>query len=108
MRVTEAGVCTALSRGAVWTCTAIDGPVQDGVVYYYTRVASASDIEVRHRWTRDGHVAHVATLDVGANPSSGYRTFSRQTVARLGSGAWAVELLAPNGDVIDARQFSVP
>jgi hypothetical protein len=43
---------------------------------------------------------------IRANPTSGFRTFSRQTLTRPGS--WTVALVGVDGRVLDERTFSVP
>jgi hypothetical protein len=46
-------------------------------------------------------------LQIRANATDGFRTFSRQTVSGLGAGAWVVTLLGPDGTALDEQRFSV-
>ena len=106
-RVIDARLCGALSRGGAWRCAPISNPRAGGAVYYYTRVASARDAVIRHRWTRDGRVVRVVDLRIRANPADGYRTFSRQTGGALAPGAWQVALLDSSGTVLEQQSFVV-
>ena len=49
---------------------------------FYTRVKSARDTTVQHRWLMNGHLVRSVDLRVGANPGAGYRTYSRNTIDR--------------------------
>lgn len=103
--VVEANVCRTLSRaGGVWSCEPIDNPTAVGAVSYYTRIRSARDIVVGHRWSHDGRVVRVSRLRIGANPSAGYRTFTRQA---LRPGEWAVALIGPDDRVLHEQRFVV-
>jgi len=106
-RVTDARLCGALSRVGAWRCEPISSPRAGGAVYYYTRVASARDAVIRHRWTRDGRVVRVVDLRIRANPADGYRTFSRQTGGSLAPGEWQVALLDSAGAVLEQQSFVV-
>ena len=106
-RVTDARLCGALSRGDAWRCEPISSPRAGGAVYYYTRVASARDAVIRHRWTRDGRVVRVVNLRIRANPADGYRTYSRQTGGSLTPGEWQVALLDASGTVLEEQSFVV-
>jgi hypothetical protein len=107
MGVTVARLCSALSRSRnSWACTPAKSPAS-GAVYYYTRVRSTRDATIRHRWSRDGRVVQDVRLRIRANPTDGFRTFSRQTVSDLGPGAWVVSLLGPDGTVLDEERFEV-
>jgi hypothetical protein len=106
--VTDARLCAALSRSRnPWTCEPVGSPVGSGSVYYLTRVRSARDVAVIHRWVHDGNVVRTVRLQVRANPTDGFRTFTRQTVGGPGSGTWVVSLLAPDGTVLDEQRFDV-
>jgi len=106
--VADARLCATLSRARnPWACQAAGDPVRSGSVYYYTRVRSTRDATIRHRWSRDGRVVQDVRLRIRANPTDGFRTFSRQTVSGLGAGAWVVTLLGPDGTTLDEQRFSV-
>jgi Tetratricopeptide repeat/Protein of unknown function (DUF2914) len=106
VRVMNAQLCSELSRGpGPWACRAPDDPTGAGVLYFYTRVVSASAGEIEHRWYRGDALIQRVSLRVSANPT-GYRTFSRQTT-NAGSGDWRVELHSADGTLIDERHFVV-
>ncbi len=44
---------------------------------------------------------------VRANPTAGYRTYSRQTVSASGGGEWRVELTTPDGALLGEERFVV-
>ena len=104
VRVVTATVCSTLSTGDAWRCTAAGPGPGPGRVSYYTRVASPRGLRVQHGWYHDDRLRHDVVLNVGANAAEGYRTFSRQTVA---PGAWRVELRVENGAVLDEARFVV-
>lgn len=106
--VTDARLCSALTRTRnPWACTAVTSPMAGGAVYYYTRVRATRDVTIRHRWTLDGRVVQDVRLRIRANPSEGFRTFSRQTVSGLGAGAWVTTLIGPDGETLDEQRFEV-
>jgi hypothetical protein len=107
-RVTDARLCETLLRGAAWRCEPSARFAAGGAVYYYTRVASARDAVIRHRWTRDGEVVRVVDLRIRANPSDGYRTFSRQSGRSLAGGEWQVAVLDSTGAVLHEQSFVIP
>ena len=75
-----------------------------GRAAYYTRIASPSAMRVQHRWYRGTSLRQSVTLSIAANPSDGYRTFSRQT---LSPGTWRVELRAADGALLHEAAFDV-
>jgi hypothetical protein len=104
----DVSLCSGLNRsGAAWRCEPAGETVRAGALYYYTRVKSPRDVVVTHRWTRDGRTVQSVNLRVGANPTAGFRTFSRQTVSATQGGTWEVTLLGPGGTVLDRRTFTV-
>jgi hypothetical protein len=104
VRVVTAQVCQSLDTIGEWTCTPLTAPATTGRVAFYTRLASAAPARVRHRWTQDGRVRQDVTLSISANPSAGYRTFSRQT---LTPGRWRVELRTGDGALLYEASFEV-
>jgi hypothetical protein len=104
----DARLCGSLTRGGgPWRCAPLDNPREGGAVYYYTRVASARDAVIRHRWTRNGRVVRVVDLRIRANGVDGFRTFSRQTGGSLEPGEWQVALLEPSGNVLHEQAFLI-
>jgi hypothetical protein len=94
-RVVEASLCESLSTtGGQWQCTAASDSVAAGSLYFYTRIAAATSIRVHHRWYRGDRLRQDVNLTIQANPSAGYRTYSRQ---RLDAGEWRVEAVTAEG-----------
>jgi len=107
-RVLEARVCQSLStEGAEWRCVAPSKPATPGRLSFYTRVAAPADVRVRHRWYHGDRLVQDVGLMVRANPSAGYRTYSRQTVNASGGGEWRVELRTPDGVLLGEERFVV-
>lgn len=90
-----------------WRCDPVSDPVNPGALFFYTRVTSADDTTVQHRWYRGDRVRQVVELPIRANPGSGYRTYSRNTVNAEGSGEWRVELRTKDGTLLHEERFVV-
>lgn len=99
-------LCRSFSTtGGAWRCDPAGDSVAPGPLVLYTRVKSPRDTAVVHRWYRGDAQELSAKLSIRANPTEGYRTYSRRTV---GSGeAWRVEVRSPNGDLLHERRFVV-
>jgi hypothetical protein len=82
----------------------IEGEASPGRLFFYTRVKSANDVIVQHRWYRGDRQVESVDLDVGANPSNGYRTYSRHTVS---AGDWRIELTTRDGAVLHEARVRV-
>jgi len=104
--VVSAQVCRSLSRTGTWECETATGTQAPGTMYYYTRVASAEDSVVEHRWYRDDLLHQRVQLRIRAN-QSGFRTYSRTTVGPDRAGNWKVELRSSDGQVLHEEVFSV-
>jgi hypothetical protein len=106
--VARADVCgsfsTRASSGADWRCDAIGATAPAGVLVFYTRIRTPRATTVEHRWYRGDTLVQSVRLRIGANPGSGYRTYSRNTV---GAGAWRVELHAGDGTLLHEARFTV-
>jgi hypothetical protein len=110
--VADAHLCRDLStsgpRGLPdWQCNRPSLPVDPGSLFFYTRVKSARDTTVQHRWYRGDHLRKVVTLQIRANPTGGYRTYSRDTVDRQSGGDWRVELRTGDGILLHEERFVV-
>jgi hypothetical protein len=106
LRIVTANVCRSLDRGGpAWRCDPVGASADAGPATYYTRVASPRAVRLEHRWYRNGALTRSVGLSVAANPTDGYRTFSRQT---LTPGQWRVELRAPGGAVLHQMTLDVP
>jgi hypothetical protein len=102
--VVTAQLCTALRA---WRCTAADGQVPPGPMYFYTQVKSATATTIEHRWYRGDRLRYSVQLRIQANPGAGYRTFSRNTISSERVGDWRVELLSADGAVLHEERFTV-
>jgi hypothetical protein len=109
LAVASAQVCSNLERRGSpdWLCTPVRGSTPPGVLTFYTRIQTASDLTVEHRWYHDERLYQAMRLDVGANPGRGFRTFSRTTIGPERTGAWRVELRVPDGTVLHEARFVV-
>jgi len=104
--VADARVCRSLST-STWRCTEATTPANPGVFFFYTRVKSARPTTVQHRWYRDGVLRRTVNLRIAANPSAGYRTYSRNTVTAERRGDWRVELRDAEGALLHEERLVV-
>lgn len=104
--VVDAKVCRSLSTSS-WTCNAAANPSSPGAFFFYTRVRSARDTTVQHRWLMDGRVLRSVNLRIRANPGEGYRTYSRNTVSAERRGNWTLELRDADGALLQEERLTV-
>lgn len=102
--IVGARMCRDLSTVGAWSCEPLGNPVAPGRLHFLTPVVSTTGATVQHRWFNGERLVQSVTLRAGANPGSGYRTYSRQTV---GSGEWRVEALGADGRVLAEQRFVV-
>lgn len=106
--VVEAKLCLSLSRRtAEWRCEEPGATVSARSVVFYTRVRSPQDTTLSHRWYQGDRLRQDVELEIGANRSSGYRTFSQLTVPAGAAGAWRVELRSADGTLLHEVTFVV-
>ena len=107
--VLNAQLCTALDKNGSpdWQCTAAAGELHPGTYTFYTRILTTEATTVEHRWYRDDRLHQVMRLRVSANPNSGYRTFSSNTISPERAGQWKVELRAADGALLREERFVV-
>jgi Protein of unknown function (DUF2914)/Tetratricopeptide repeat len=107
--VLTASMCSAFqSRGAPdWQCTPAKGSAQPGTFTFYTRVRTATDTTIEHRWYRGDRLHQAVKLAVRANQATGYRTFSRATISPDRAGDWRVELRAADGTLLKEERLAV-
>jgi hypothetical protein len=104
-RVLEASLCQSLSTaGGRWECTPTSDPTAGGSLYFYTRIASPTSIRVHHRWYQNGALRQDVNLTIQANPSAGYRTYSRQ---RVDAGDWRVAVVDASGAVLREERVEI-
>jgi len=102
----EAKLCRSLST-STWRCAEATSPAEPGPFIFYTRVKSARDTTVQHRWYLNGNLQRTVDLRVGANPEAGYRTYSRNTIAPERRGTWTIELRDGSGAPLHEERFVV-
>ncbi len=103
--VADAQLCRTVTDD--WQCDPASRPVEQGPLVFYTRLRSATDTTIEHRWYHANRLHHIVELRVRANPSSGYRTFSRNTMNDGSAGEWRVEIRAQNGTLLHEDRFVV-
>jgi hypothetical protein len=75
-------------------------------VWAWVAVKNRGDAaEVTMIWRRDGTIRSRMTLDVGKSPR--WRTWSRRTLRRSDVGTWTVDVLGPDGFILDSMSFEV-
>jgi hypothetical protein len=103
--IVTAELCRTFStRGRNWRCEPVGDSTAPGQIVFYTRLRSARNAAVMHRWYRGSTLRRSVRLTTRANATEGYRTYSRQTVDK---GEWRVELRSADGDVLHEQRFVV-
>ena len=105
--VSEVAICRELTTASQWRCTPAVSPVEPSTLFFYTRVKSATDRVVEHRWYRGDRLVKSIDRPVRANPTDGYRTYSRTAVDAKGGGNWRVEVKTKDGTLIHEERFTV-
>jgi hypothetical protein len=90
-----------------WRCVPPDLPVGPGTLIFYTRIRSATDTTVQHRWYRGDRLMQAVELSIRANTAGGYRTYSRHTVPEQSAAEWKVELRTRDGVLLHDERFLV-
>jgi hypothetical protein len=104
--IAEAQLCRRLSTRD-WRCDPVNSPVEAGSVFFYTRVTASNNTTVQHRWYHEDRLRQSVELRIRANPSSGYRTYSRRTVSAENVGNWRVEVRTEDGSLVHEERFVV-
>ena len=100
-----AQLCSTFSTsGGAWRCTQAGTSVRPGPIVFYTRVRSARNAAVVHRWYRGRTLRQSVRLSTRASATEGYRTYSRQTVSQ---GEWTVEARTADGTLLHEQKFAV-
>jgi hypothetical protein len=111
--VADAQLCrdlsTSGSRGLPgdWQCDRPRVPIDPGSLFFYTRIRSAGDTTVQHRWYRGDQLRKVVELRIRSSPTEGYRTYSRNTVDHQSGGDWRVEIRTKDGILLHEERFVV-
>jgi tetratricopeptide repeat protein/DUF2914 family protein len=107
--VLDVQLCRDLGKGGPatggWRCDPVSSPAAPGRLLFYTRLKAPTATTVQHRWYRGDRLRQTVELAIRANPVSGYRTYSRNTVWE--SGEWRVELRTRDGAVLHEERFTV-
>ena len=91
-------------NGGSWRCDPAGDSAAPGRLVLYTRVRSPRNAVVVHRWYRGDTLRQSVRLAIQANPTEGYRTYSRQTVD---AGDWRVEVRSADGSLLHEQRFAV-
>lgn len=107
--VLTAQLCSVLERRGApdWQCTPAGESSRPGTFIFYTRLLTALDTTVEHRWYHRGRLHQIMRLRVRANQNSGYRTYSSNTVSSERAGDWSVEVRSPDGTVLRDEHFVI-
>ena len=106
LTVVSAQVCRSLTTTGSWNCEAARSPQTPGTKYFFTRVASARNVVIEHRWYRGDRLHQQVELRVRAS-AAGFRTYSRNTITSEQAGTWKVELRSEDGRVLHEETFVV-
>jgi hypothetical protein len=104
--VADARLCRNLST-TDWRCSSVTTPAAPGTFFFYTRLKSARETTVQHRWYYKGSLVQNMTRRVGVNEGAGYRTYSRHTIVAPRTGDWRVELRTAGGALLREERFVV-
>ena len=103
--VVTAQLCRTFSIvGGNWRCDPVADAAAPGPLVFYTRVRSARDTAVVHRWYHGGTLRQSVRLTIQANATEGFRTYSRLTVDR---GDWQLEVRSADGKLLHEQRFAV-
>jgi hypothetical protein len=103
--VATAQLCRTFSAsGRSWRCDPVGQPAPPGSIVFLTRVRSPRDDTVVHRWYRGNTLRQAVTLEIEANATEGYRTYSRLTVDE---GDWRLEVRSEDGTLLHEQRFTV-
>jgi hypothetical protein len=102
--VVTAQLCTTLRA---WRCEAAGSQGPPGPMFFYTRLKSATATTIEHRWYQGDRLRRAVRLRIEANPGTGYRTYSRNTIGSERAGDWRVELRSADGTMLHEERFTV-
>jgi hypothetical protein len=104
LAVAEASITTAVvDRQPADTMTTVPNDI--GTVYCWSRITGAEgEIQVEHVWYKDDtEVARIALRVAGSN----WRTWSSKNIDPMWTGSWRVDIVAPDGSVLQSLAFTV-
>jgi len=104
-KVIELSLCESLSTASGrWECIPTSDPSAGVSLYFYTRIVSPTNSRVYHRWYQNGILRRDVSLAIQANPSAGYRTYSRH---RVDPGEWRVAVVDADDAVLGEERVTV-
>lgn len=104
LAVAEAVITTGVQdRQPVDNLTTV--PTDVGTVYCWTRITGAEgEIQLEHVWYKgDVEMARVSLRVAGSN----WRTWSSKNIEQIWTGDWRVDIVGPDGTVLDSVSFTV-
>ncbi|KPK79444.1 MAG: hypothetical protein AMS25_12665 [Gemmatimonas sp. SM23_52] len=104
LAVAEAVITTGVQdRQPVDNVTTV--PTDVGTVYCWTRITAAEgEIQLEHVWYKgDVEMARVSLRVAGSN----WRTWSSKNIEQIWTGDWRVDIVGPDGTVLDSVSFTV-
>jgi len=104
LEVAEAVITTAVvDRQPTDTLTTVSKDI--GTVFCWMRITGAQgEIQVEHVWYKDDtEVARVPLRVAGSN----WRTWSSKNIDPMWTGSWRVDIVGPDGAVLQSLSFTV-
>ncbi|MGD2152762.1 MAG: DUF2914 domain-containing protein [Gemmatimonadales bacterium] len=104
LEVAEAVITTAVAdRQPTDTLTTVSKDI--GTVFCWMRITGAQgEIQVEHVWYKDDtEVARVPLRVAGSN----WRTWSSKNIDPMWTGSWRVDIVGPDGGVLQSLSFTV-
>jgi len=104
LAVAEAVITTGVQdRQPVDNVTTV--PTDVGTVYCWTRITGAEgEIQLEHVWYKgDVEMARVSLRVAGSN----WRTWTSKNIEPIWTGDWHVDIVGPDGTVLDSVSFTV-
>ncbi len=106
LKITEMTVTTKIFKGKpVDTVKRVSSGAFKGL-YCFTRIESSSDEDtsIRHVWYLNGEMAGEMTLPVKGER---WRTYSKKIFEGASSGAWRVDALDSDGNLLKSVRFTI-
>jgi len=102
--ITEMTICKGIQdREPVDAGTSFSNDV--GKLYCFTRASAVEKTGIKHVWYFEGEKRAELSFTIGA--SSAWRTNSSKIIRPSDAGSWKVEVLGPDGGVLQTLAFVV-
>jgi hypothetical protein len=104
LAVAESSICRdVVDRQPIGAGESFEASV--GKLYCFTKITGAQNpIEIAHVWYFGGTLRAKVTLPVN---SSSWRTFSSKKIQAYEIGDWYVDVLGPNGEILQTLEFKI-